>query len=67
MRRAEDERGKPALEISLRNAPARVTPSPLWRPAGARTVLVRTALLEDPIETIDEAFGFFLGQKLSSL
>jgi hypothetical protein len=59
VRRVEDERGKPALEISLRNAPARVTPSPLWRPAGARTILLRTALLEDPIETIEEAFDFF--------
>jgi hypothetical protein len=62
VRRAVDERGKPALEIALRNAPARVSPSPLWRPAGSRTVLLKVALLEDPIETIEEAFNFFLAK-----
>jgi hypothetical protein len=62
VRRAVDERGKPALEISLRNAPARVTPSPLWGPAGSRTIMLRTALLEDPLETIEEAFAFFLAK-----
>lgn len=62
VRRAVDERGKPALELALRNAPSRVTPSPLWRPAAPRTILLKTALLEDPIETIEEAFAFFLAK-----
>lgn len=62
IRRAEDERGKPAIEISLRKAPARVTPSPLWRPAAARTILLRTALLQDSPETIEEAFAFFMNK-----
>lgn len=62
LREATDERGKPALEITLRNAPTRVTPSPLWRPAAPRTILLRTALLEDSPETIRDAFDFFMAK-----
>ncbi len=60
VKRISDKRGRPALEIELRNAPARVSSSPLWQPARARAIQLNTALLEDPIETIEDAFGHFL-------
>jgi hypothetical protein len=60
VKRVSDARGRPALEIELRNAPARVSPSPLWQPARARAIMLHTALLEDPVEAIEEAFGHFL-------
>lgn len=68
VRRDPDSRGPNQLLVRLRRPleqlpsahGARVTP--LWSPLGADTLVLRTALLEDPTPAIEEAFRHFLGR-----
>lgn len=57
--RGHDAAGKPALMIAL-NAPAqRRGQSPLWQ-ADPRAIMLRVALLADPVDEIEGAFLAFI-------
>jgi hypothetical protein len=59
-----DDRDRPAIEVRLRRGAPPVPRSPLWRASGRHTIVIYASLLSDPPPDIEEAFEYFLTNRV---
>lgn len=65
IRPVTDDRGRPAIEVRLRRGAPPVPRSPLWRASGRHTIILLVALLADAAPDIEDAFEYFLTDRVS--
>jgi hypothetical protein len=65
IRPVTDERGRPAIEVRLRRGAPLQPRSPLWRATGRHTIMLQVALLDDNAPDIEDAFEYFLTDRVS--
>lgn len=65
IRPVNDERGRPAIEVRLRRGAPPVQRSPLWRASSRHTIIIQVALLNDAAPDIEDAFEYFLTDRVS--